>query len=260
MNPAKKMILAAAFLGILGFGGVARATANNPSFRTATLATQSTEVTQVREKNQAVINSQETKDLTSDRDSEVNDDKIPISLSQVGEYGEIVYDTAKVNDWTKTTTELTKLQNAAKQLSTQVNSGDTAQLNLSISALNKAVAAKDRQTTMQNANQVTLVAAKMTAEFKPKVPVEITLLDYYGRELEIWSATGNTAKLKTTTSEMRSTWNQVRPTILARGGTTQAQTFDRLVAGVETAKSHADYSRLATPVLNEVDNLEKGFK
>ncbi|MEA5554728.1 hypothetical protein VB713_27760 [Anabaena cylindrica UHCC 0172] len=107
---------------------------------------------------------------------------------------------------------------------------------------------------------MTLLAANITKEFEPKVPVEVTLLDYYGRELEIWSATGNTSQLKKTASEMRRTWNAVRPSILARGGTAQVQKFDGLVASVEAAKSSKDYGRLATPVLDEVDNLEKVFK
>ena len=65
------------------------------------------------------------------------------------------------------------------------------------------------------------------------------MLDYYGRELEIWSATENIAKLKTTASEMRRTWDAVRPSILSRGGTAP-QKFDALVARVEAAKSPSD--------------------
>ena len=59
---------------------------------------------------------------------------------------------------------------------------------------------------------------------------------------------------------MRRTWNAVRPSILARGGTTQVQKFDGLVASVEAAKLSRDYAHLATPVLDEVDNLEKVFQ
>ncbi|WP_234711195.1 hypothetical protein [Nostoc punctiforme] len=170
---------------------------------------------------------------------------------------------AKANDWTKATANLTSLQNAAKSLRTEIkgkNKTELVQLDAKIAALKGAVTDKNRISAMRDANQVTLISANITKEFEPKVPVEVTLLDYYGRDLEIWSITGNTSQLKTTASEMRRTWNAVRPSILARGGTTQVQKFDGLVASVEAAKLSRDYAHLATPVLDEVDNLEKVFK
>ena len=69
-------------------------------------------------------------------------------------------------------------------------------LSKSIAALEKAVGAKDRQVTMQEANQITLIAADLSEPFHPQVPVDIARLDYYGRELELWSAVKNEAKLK----------------------------------------------------------------
>ena len=72
------------------------------------------------------------------------------------------------------------------------------------------------------------------------------MLDYYGREFEIWSASGNAAQLKTTAKEFRQTWNTLRPAVQARNSS--------------EAKAPAEYGRLATPVLNAVDNLEKVFQ
>ncbi len=40
-------------------------------------------------------------------------------------------------------------------------------------------------------------------------------------------------------------------------GSEQNRKFEALVAQVESARTSADYTRVATPVLNEVDNLEK---
>jgi hypothetical protein len=57
---------------------------------------------------------------------------------------------------------------------------------------------------------------------------------------------------------MRQAWNSLRPTIEAHSKT-EAKKFEALVAQVESAKTPADYTRVATPVLNEVDNLEKLF-
>lgn len=47
--------------------------------------------------------------------------------------------------------------------------------------------------------------------------------------------------------------------IEAKGGTKEAAVFDGLVVKTEAAKTPADYAKLAAPILDEVDNLEKVF-
>ena len=125
-------------------------------------------------------------------------------------------------------------------------------------ALDRAVTAKDRQAAMREANQVTIEVADMTAAYKLTVPVEVTKLDYYGRELEVWAQAQDANKLQATAREMRRTWDSLRPTIAAKSAT-ETKKFEALVAQVESAKTPADYTHVATLVLNEVDNLEKLF-
>jgi hypothetical protein len=86
----------------------------------------------------------------------------------------------------------------------------------------------------------------------------VTRLDYYGRELEVWAQAKDANKLEATAREMRREWDAVRPSIEAKSAT-EAKKFEALVAQVEGAKTPAAYARVATPVLNEVDNLEKLF-
>lgn len=253
MKALKKIIVAIATIGVLGIGGVAKAMPLNQYDR-ATMH----QVSQVR--NRQITHLEETPDAMNERESEVNDDKIPASLSQVGGYGEIAYDLAKISNWTKATANLTSLQNAAKNLRKDIDNKQTLQLDKSIATLSQALKTKNRQATMCDANQVTLNAAKITEEFKGKVPVEITMLDYYGRELEIWAEQGNTTKLKATANDIPRTWKKVYPVIEAHKGSAQVQKFNYLVDRVVAAKVSADYSRLSTPILNEVDNLEKVFQ
>jgi hypothetical protein len=99
----------------------------------------------------------------------------------------------------------------------------------------------------------------MTAAYKVIVPIEVVMLDYYGRELEIWVEAKDAGKLQATASEMRKTWNAVRPSIEAKNPAV-AKKFEGLVAQVEAAKAPADYAKVAKPVLDEVDNLEKVFE
>jgi len=98
----------------------------------------------------------------------------------------------------------------------------------------------------------------MTAAYKLSVPVEVTRLDYYGRELQVWAQAQDATKLQATARKMRRTWDSLRPSVKAHSAT-EAKKFETLVAQVESAKTSADYARVATPVLDEVDNLEKLF-
>jgi seryl-tRNA synthetase len=182
-------------------------------------------------------------------------------IAEVGELGENIYDLAKDKDWTAVAGKLTSLKKEAESLQSQVKEAKEAkdQLSKSIAALEKAVGAKDQQVTMQEANAVTLIAANLTEPFHPEVPVDITRLDYYGRELEIWSAVKNEAKLKEAADALQKTWDKVCPSVKQHGGTAEAKTFDGLMLKLKAAKSPGQYKSIATPILDEVDNLEKVF-
>jgi hypothetical protein len=186
------------------------------------------------------------------------EESVPTSLSNAGEFGENVYDYAKANDWKNADVKLAALKDAIKSVRADVKnqSAGVDRLATNVATLDHAVAAKDRQATMREANQVTLDVANMTTAYKLTVPVEVTKLDYYGRELEVWAQAKDANKLQATAGEMRQTWDSLRSSI-GSGNATEAKKFDALVARVAAAKTPADYARVATPVLNEVDNLEK---
>ena len=185
-------------------------------------------------------------------------EKVPVPLSDAGEYGENTYDMAKAKNWTKATEKLHELKQSQSQLA---NAGiKSAELDAAITALDKDVAAKDETAALRDANQVTFIVADLTAKYNPPIPIEVTKLDYYGRELEIWSMAKDDAKLKSTAQAIRQTWNSVKPKVEAKGGTKQAQNFETLVAKTDAANSIADYAKAATPILDEVDNLEKVFE
>jgi uncharacterized protein YcbX len=152
------------------------------------------------------------------------------------------------------------LRDAVKNVRIEVKNQSAVvdRLDANVAILDRALTAKDRPATMREANQVTMNVADITSAYKLSVPVEVTKLDYYGRELEVWAQAQDANKLQATAREMRRTWDSLRPAIETHSAA-EAKKFDALVARVESAKTPADYERVATPVLNEVDNLEKLF-
>ncbi len=179
-------------------------------------------------------------------------------IAEVGELGENIYDLAKDKDWTKVGEKLVSLKKESESLKSQTKEAKK-QLGKSIAALEKASGVKDQQVTMQEANQITLIATNLTEPFHPQVPVDIARLDYYGRELEFWSAVKNEAKLIETADALKKTWDKVRPSVKKHGGTAEVTTFDGLMLQLNAAKSPQQYKSIATPILDEVDNLEKVF-
>ncbi|MBD2385553.1 hypothetical protein [Cylindrospermum sp. FACHB-282] len=197
----------------------------------------------------------------SGADAEVKNNHLPCSLKKVGEYGKTIYNMAKVGKWREVTADLLSLKEVAKGLSSEIkgNKVQLARLNSSITKLDQAIASQNRQVAMDDANRITLVAAKMSIGFQMHVPVEVMLLSYYGWELEIWAQMGNPAWLHKTAKNLRHSSDVLRPTVLASGGTALGQRFEVLVADVEKASLPSQYSRLAALILDEVDNLERIF-
>jgi hypothetical protein len=186
----------------------------------------------------------------------------PASLVDVGEFGENIYDLAKAKDWANVGQKMKALEDAAKKLASDLKGAEAGQkrLGMTLKALGKAVTAKDEQATKREANQVTLIAADLIEPFNPEVPAAVTRLDYYGRELEIWVLAKDTAKLKATGDAMRKAWEKLQAAVKTKGGNAEAKRFNRLMDQVTAAKTVDDYARITTPILDEVDNLEKVFK
>lgn len=184
-------------------------------------------------------------------------DKVPAALTDAGEFSENIYDAAKIGDWKTAGAKLNELKAAAREMTAAQIS--TAKFDATLGKLEKAVAAKDKTASLIESNQLTLEAANLTAEYNPAVPVEVVKLDFYGRELEIRAAAKDEAKLRETAKLIRQNWDAVKGKIEAKGGKKEAAVFEGLVVKIEAAKTSAAYAKLATPILDEVDNLEKVF-
>ncbi len=182
---------------------------------------------------------------------------VPAGLASLGEYGENIYDAAKSKKWTEAKAKLAALKRAIQESAVD---NKRAELQGIVVALENSMAKRDQLATMRESNQVTLISAELAASYHPKVPADVARLDYDGRELEIWSRANDISKLKATAQDMRQTWDRLEPEVKMHNGTAQAQKFGKLITETDRARSVAQYQKLARPILDEVDNLEKVFE
>ena len=181
------------------------------------------------------------------------------ATEEIGHYAENLYDWARTGDWTKAQSDLEALKSAVAKLKGTGQVTDLHGADEVLSTIDKAVQARQSRALMHAANEMTRVAAEINRQFNPTVPADVTLLDYYGRELELWAEEGNAAKLNETRSKLRDTWDAVRPALVAKGGNTEAAQFDALIMQLTKAKNPKEFAATAKPILDSVDLLENAF-
>lgn len=183
----------------------------------------------------------------------------PQSLKNTGEYAEDIYDAAHAGNWKLATAKSTQLADSSSKLRNDLQpASELSEIQSRVSALEKDIAAKNRLAAMTDANEITGLAADLSARFRSTVPVQVVKLDYLGRKLQIESARGNISSLKQTTSEIRSNWNEIK-TALEQKHAATANHFEAIVSKLENARGVSSFARLAKEELDEVDKVENAF-
>ncbi len=187
---------------------------------------------------------------------------VPPAVEALGHFAEDAYDQAKLGQWTRAQTAVDSLRAAVGSLTAAPGrpSPSVTEVRTSVDALAQSITAKDRAAALRDANQLTAVGARLSETYHPQFPAEVTMLDFYGRELEIWSDANDLPKLQGTSTAMRRSWDAVRPAVLAHGGAAESAQFEALVRRVEAAKTPDAFGATATPVLDAVDVLEAVFR
>jgi protein tyrosine phosphatase (PTP) superfamily phosphohydrolase (DUF442 family) len=185
------------------------------------------------------------------------DSSIVPSLAQLADAAENLYDAVKADNWAGAGAAFRSMQRVANMLPADLL--DSSRLRAALDVLRDVLAARNRVGTLSGSNEITLIAANMSAEYKQPVPVGVARLDYWGRELEIQAASRDAMKLAEISRRVRATWDDLRPALEARGSIAAAARFDRLVVQLQTLKSPDAYARFAVPFLDAVDVLEKAF-
>lgn len=183
---------------------------------------------------------------------------VPATVDSLGARAEDLYDVVKAGQWAKASTLVDSLRAAVEALPPSTDADTRRTLRENVDFLRQQVAGRRRVAATAAANRVTYASAQLVRAYTSPTPVQVLLLDYEGRELEIWSAQNDMAKLATTKTDLRRLWNEVRPQVAARNAA-QASHTDSLVARIESARTASAVRALAKPFLDEVDLLEKVF-
>ncbi len=188
--------------------------------------------------------------------------QVPRAITDLGNHGEDLYDAITASRWTAARAIGDSLAHAAGavRFDDARLAPQRAPLAAQLDTLHSAISRRDRFAALEAANQVTYLAAIMTRPFAPQPPADIALLDFQGRELEIWAARRDMTRLHRTAASLRATWNAARPLVEARGGAAAALVMERNVARVERARTPAEFHQAAGPVLDQVDVLERVFE
>jgi hypothetical protein len=192
--------------------------------------------------------------------SPVAADAPPAALVRLGESAEGLFDAASASQWQTATEQLQALNAAASELPRLPKVDLVAQLRSRIDDVTQSVTARNRVETMDFANGITRIVADLSAGFHTDVPIDIVMLDYYGRQLELGIATGRLATLTRAAAELRQQWNHIEPTIEQRGHAGEARRFTDIVVQLEGAQRPADFAAPARAELAAVDRLEAIFK
>lgn len=132
-------------------------------------------------------------------------------------------------------------------------------LGRTVSDLEIAIATHNRLDTMRYSNRITLIAATVAIPFKPSLPTELSLLDYNGRELEIWSEMKKADKLSNIVIRMHLAWQTLMPKLIEQNGIKELRRFSDLMGHLEQARAPEEYSRLSKLVLVETDAMRAIF-
>jgi hypothetical protein len=185
----------------------------------------------------------------------------PAALLGIGGAAKELFEAARLSNWTDAAIALDDMSQSAAELPATLSKPDLAvRLQSRVDEVNEAVATRQRLQTMDFANGITRLVAELSADDTTEVPSALSMLDYYGRELELGIAADDPARLKRTAVDLQEAWNRFERTILRLGAADEARRFTDIVVQLEGAQAPDDFVAPTQAELEAVDRLKKIFR
>ena len=187
---------------------------------------------------------------------------LPGALAALSNDSERLYSLASAADWSNIPNTANAIRLDYNQL--PINLADfpvqSAQLASVIMDLNQQVLGHHRYAIMRSANRIMLIAARLAIPFRPRVPFDIELLGYYGREIEVGAMTHDTEAVHGAVSRLPQVLTTLRSTVAQRGSFTVGEGLDNIAALLAHTGTPDDFHQLALSIAEEVANLRRIFR
>ena len=109
---------------------------------------------------------------------------------------------------------------------------------------------------MMAANDVTLLAARMSVPYGPAVPIAFRLLAYDVRRLDIATLGQDGDVIASAAQDVANDWMILSPMVIQKNGSEQAQRFDVLRDELNDARMVDEYRRIAVTMQRELPRME----
>lgn len=187
-----------------------------------------------------------------------------MELRGVGSAAEEIYGLVKGGRWKHADGKLEALKKGEQPLKGIQNEESSLLLPRLVKTttdLEEALGARNRMDSLRFANRLTFIEAVMAGSLESPMLTNMNLLDYFGRELEIWSEAKNLDRLSNLVVRMHLTWQSLMPQLITDGcGTKHVKKFSEIMKNLELAKTPEEYGRLAGRVSEEIDSLDKACR
>jgi hypothetical protein len=187
---------------------------------------------------------------------------LPDALAALSNDSERLYSLASADDWPNIPRAANVIRLDYNQLPINLANFpvQSTQLASVIMDLNQQVLGHHRYAIMRSANRVMLIAARLTSAFRSRVPFDIELLGYYGREIEVGAMTGDIGAVHSAASQLPQVLTTLHSTVAQRGSITAAEGLDNIAALLAHTGTPDDYHRLAISIAEEMANLRRIFQ
>ena len=183
----------------------------------------------------------------------------PQCVWKVGDQGSAIFYAARDSQWGQAARDLQSLKACTQQLQTEVKGNDDKKKKLEQDAgdIERALSTQNREQAMLSANDITLVATNIAAQYQVSMPMDVPRLDYYARQLQIYAEANDIGKLKATADQMKSTWQQVFVNLQSHVGPDDAKKMQTIIDRLQAAKQPSEYQAAANDAVSVVSDIER---
>jgi len=194
-----------------------------------------------------------------------NSGSVPNSLQTIESAAEDIIDIAPGGDWDEINSQVTGIAEAWTSYQAQATKDGASQalqdrFTQALSELQAATVAKDTLAIMQTANDLSAAVVELFGIYTPAIPADIGRLDVLERQVVLDVAADDYEAAATSLENVKSVWQNVKPSVLAHNGEEVATEFENSIALQESALNAQDGTSLTSEAKNGleiVDALEQ---